>query len=343
MDLNRVGMPVGGICCGQLYLRGDGKLWFWDIFNSPTDAMLGCNYDSPFDSSAPPVQQGFALKIGSGSGAQYFSLDKNGFANVSFTGQYPIGVVSYSDPACPVSAKLEAFSPFIPLNDNDSGIPATVMEFTLTNTSGASVNVEIAGWLQNAVCRFSSNVTGIARNQVVSAADHLRVTGSVEAGSNSGPVVYDDFERTTYDPWVATGTAFGSGPVDTTNYPSSSYQTLSGFHGRYVVNSHASAPGTSNAQRDQATGKLPLESLMHRNLGNALVAQGRVEEAIVQYKKAVEIKPDYAEAHFNLGLLLASRGRVAEAVVHYQKAPEIKPDYAQARQNLEAARRGGNQ
>ena len=49
-----------------------------------------------------------------------------------------------------------------------------------------------------------------------------------------------------------------------------------------------------------AVEKLPLESLMHRNLGNALVALGRVEEAIVQYKKALEIKPDYAQVRQNL-------------------------------------------
>jgi len=80
--------------------------------------------------------------------------------------------------------------------------------------------------------------------------------------------------------------------------------------------------------------KYPGFSVVHNNLGNALVAEGKNEEAISHYKMAIKIKPDYAEAHYNLGIALVAEGKNEEAISHYKMAIKIKPDYAKAYSNL---------
>src|SRR5271157_5075192 len=125
-ELKFVGMPVGGICAGQLYLGGDGRLWHWDTFNRyiNTDCS-GPHYANPLTPSSPLAQK-FSLTIG----GQTRTLDRDGFSDVTFRGEYPIGIVEYADAGAPVSVKLEAFSPFIPLNTDDSSLPATILQFT---------------------------------------------------------------------------------------------------------------------------------------------------------------------------------------------------------------------
>jgi Flp pilus assembly protein TadD len=63
--------------------------------------------------------------------------------------------------------------------------------------------------------------------------------------------------------------------------------------------------------------------IAHNNLGAALAGCGQLDKAIAQYRKALEIKPDYAEPHNNLGIVLAGRGEVEEAIAHYRKALDL--------------------
>jgi tetratricopeptide (TPR) repeat protein len=70
------------------------------------------------------------------------------------------------------------------------------------------------------------------------------------------------------------------------------------------------------------------------NLGNALLQEGELDNAIAEYDKALEIKPDYAEVHYNLGNALLRKGQVDQAIAHYEKALAIKPDYADVHNNL---------
>lgn len=70
------------------------------------------------------------------------------------------------------------------------------------------------------------------------------------------------------------------------------------------------------------------------NQGYVFYDQGDLGEAITCYEKALEIKPDYAEAYHNLGCVLKDRDKLDEAILCYQKAVKIKPDYAEAYHNL---------
>ena len=72
----------------------------------------------------------------------------------------------------------------------------------------------------------------------------------------------------------------------------------------------------------------------YNNMGNALQDQGKLDEAIEVYKKALAIKPDYADAYNNMGNALQDQGKLDEAIEVYKKALAIKPDYAEAYNNM---------
>ena len=91
------------------------------------------------------------------------------------------------------------------------------------------------------------------------------------------------------------------------------------------------------AQYRQALEIRPDHVEAHNNLGNALAGRGRLDEAIAQYQKTLEINPEHVEAHNNLGVALAGRGRLDEAIAQYQKALEINPEHVEAHNNLGVA------
>ena len=74
--------------------------------------------------------------------------------------------------------------------------------------------------------------------------------------------------------------------------------------------------------------------MAHYNLGIVLSEQGEADQAIDHYRRAVALRPDYAEAHYNLGRLLVEHGQLADAIAHYERAAAINPADAEARNNL---------
>jgi tetratricopeptide (TPR) repeat protein len=75
-------------------------------------------------------------------------------------------------------------------------------------------------------------------------------------------------------------------------------------------------------------------AFIQMNLANALDEKGQVAEALIHYRKLLELQPDNIEVHNIVGTVLIQQGRVVEAVEEWQKVLAIQPDNGNAMSNL---------
>ncbi|MBT3256906.1 MAG: tetratricopeptide repeat protein [Deltaproteobacteria bacterium] len=83
--------------------------------------------------------------------------------------------------------------------------------------------------------------------------------------------------------------------------------------------------------------KNPENHRARTNYGAELNEIGQLDLAIREYTKALEIKPDFADANINLGSALMRRGQFEEAVQCLSKALQDKPYSAAANNNMGVA------
>jgi uncharacterized protein (DUF608 family) len=203
-QLKTIRMPVGGIGAGHVYLSGEGLL---------TNFIVNEHAMNP--------TQGFALRTVTGDKTDIRLLNQQAYPDLTFRGEYPIAKIEYTDAAAPVQTSLEVFSPFAPLNADESGKPATIFNFTLKNTSDSPVTATLAGGLENGVCLYSRhNAVGKRRNQIVRQGDATILNCTTEADStppdpstNRTDIPFEDWSKDTFEGWTVEGTAFGPGPI----------------------------------------------------------------------------------------------------------------------------------
>lgn len=205
-QLARISFPLGGIGAGCIGLGGRGNLRDWEIFNRSHVGNLPNN--------AWP-----ALWVKTGGGATFssvlerrflppFDLRDNGVSNWSnvpglprlaetrFLGSFPLARLEFQDPALPVQVALEAFSPFQPLDADDSGLPCAVLTYEVHNPGKTSAEAVIAWTIQNPVgdgkdrinqARDGAGLTGILMsNPSLAQQDPMRGTFALAALAGDG-------------------------------------------------------------------------------------------------------------------------------------------------------------
>jgi uncharacterized protein (DUF608 family) len=154
-----ISFPLGGIGAGSLGLGGRGQLRDWEIFNRP---HKGNRPQYVFPSiwaqvgGAKPVARVLESRLlppyegASGLGADN-APGLSRLAGARFTGEFPLAHIDFVDREFPVRVSLDAFTPFIPLDPEDSGLPVAILRYRVTNPGGAAAKVSIAYALDNPV------------------------------------------------------------------------------------------------------------------------------------------------------------------------------------------------
>ena len=73
-------------------------------------------------------------------------------------------------------------------------------------------------------------------------------------------------------------------------------------------------------------------AVTENNVGAALQAKGRVEEAVSHYRRALQLDAEYGDAYLNLGTVLAGTGHPADALAAFEQALQRLPNSERAHQ-----------
>ena len=154
-----ISYPLGGIGAGSIGLGGRGQLRDWEIFNR-ADKGNSLSYAFPsiwvHSEGSNPAAHVLEARIG----PPYEGQDGLGSRNVpglsrlqgaTFTGEFPIARIDFHDQQLPLEVKLEAWSPFIPLDADESGFPVAIMRYRVRNTGRSETAVSIAFSIENPV------------------------------------------------------------------------------------------------------------------------------------------------------------------------------------------------
>ena len=158
-NLRMIAFPLGGVGAGSLSLGGRGQLRDWEIFNKPDKGnspsyALPCIWVQSGKSQpvAKVLESQFLPPYEGSSGLG--SNNAPGLARLSsakFTGEYPLAHIDFEEPELPVHVSLDAFSPFIPHDADESGLPVAILRYKVRNPGSSTARVSIAWSIDNPV------------------------------------------------------------------------------------------------------------------------------------------------------------------------------------------------
>lgn len=158
-DASEVRFLLGGIGTGNFSVNSRGKFLDWEIFNWPSkNTKFPLSFfairteNEKMEKPMSKILEGRMLPPYTSSHgylqAELVNLPR--MEDSEMVCEYPFARVGFMDSELPVQVSMEAFTPFIPLNTDDSSIPCAIIRYRVKNTADCRTKVSLVGSLPNA-------------------------------------------------------------------------------------------------------------------------------------------------------------------------------------------------
>lgn len=164
---DQAGFLLGGIGTGNFTIGSRGELRDWELFNQPGKGnvlpytFFCIRTETERETKMRILEAGFTPPYRSSHG---IAPEETGglprFTSAEMASQYPFVQVRLSHESLPIKVTMEGFTPFIPLDADNSAIPGAVIRFKVCNTGPEVLKVSTVCSLANAVGFEGYNIWG---------------------------------------------------------------------------------------------------------------------------------------------------------------------------------------
>jgi uncharacterized protein (DUF608 family) len=150
--LNRIAFPIGGIGAGMVCLEGTGAVSHVSVYNKPdvfnepsmfaAISLKGIENGAKVLEGPVPDWKVFGGPMDGVGGPAHFGLPR--FDHAEFDARFPFGVVKLKDDDIPLEISITGWSPFIPLDEDNSSLPCGALEYKFVNNGNSEVEAHFS-------------------------------------------------------------------------------------------------------------------------------------------------------------------------------------------------------
>jgi uncharacterized protein (DUF608 family) len=145
--IDRIAFPLGGMGAGMFCVEGNGCFSEFSLRHKPdvgNKPMIFAAISVKGKKNAAKIIEGtvqpwriFGVP-GAGNGGGFMGCPR--FSNAEFSSRFPFANISLKDEKMPLNVSLNAWSPFIPGDADNSSLPVAGLEYTFTNPTSEKLD-----------------------------------------------------------------------------------------------------------------------------------------------------------------------------------------------------------